>query len=66
MNVTLNGKPTELDGIETVGDLVRSKDLKPQMVAVELNGEILPREKYDEQKLSEGDQLEVVHFVGGG
>ena len=66
MNIELNGKTTDLDGIETVGDLIRSKDLKPQMVAVEYNGEILPRERYDEQKLSDGDRLEVVHFVGGG
>jgi sulfur carrier protein len=66
MNVELNGKTAELDGIETVGDLIRSKDLKPQMVAVELNGEILPREKFDEQRLQDGDRLEVVHFVGGG
>lgn len=66
MKVELNGKTTELDGIETVGDLVRSKDLKPQMVAVELNGEILPRDQYDQQKLSDGDRLEIVHFVGGG
>lgn len=66
MKVELNGKTTELENIETVGDLIRSKDLKPQMVAVELNGEILPREKYDDQRINEGDRLEVVHFVGGG
>ena len=66
MKVELNGKTTELEDIETVGDLIRSKDLKPQMVAVELNGEILPREKYDEQRINEGDRLEMVHFVGGG
>jgi sulfur carrier protein len=66
MKVELNGKTTELNGIESVGDLLRSKDLKPQMVAVELNGEILPREKFDEQELSDGDRLEIVHFVGGG
>ncbi len=66
MQVELNGKTTQLDGVETVGDLIRSKDLKPRMVAVELNGEILPREKFDEQVLSDGDRLEIVHFVGGG
>jgi sulfur carrier protein len=64
--VELNGKKTELDTIKTVGDLIRSKDLKPQMVAVELNGEILPRDRFDEQRLSDGDRLEIVHFVGGG
>ena len=66
MNVVLNGKSVELDGIRTVGDLLRSKELKPRMVAVELNGEIVPRDRYDEQQLNEGDQLEIVHFVGGG
>jgi sulfur carrier protein len=66
MKVELNGKPTDLDGIKTVGDLIRSKDLKPQMVAVELNGEILPRDRFDETELNDGDRLEVVHFVGGG
>ncbi len=66
MKVELNGKTTELENVETVGDLIRSKDLKPQMVAVELNGEILPREQFDEQRLNDGDRLEIVHFVGGG
>ncbi|TVR69504.1 MAG: sulfur carrier protein ThiS [Sphaerobacteraceae bacterium] len=66
MQVELNGKMTQLDGVATVGDLIRSKDLKPRMVAVELNGEIVPREKFDEQVLSDGDRLEIVHFVGGG
>lgn len=66
MKVELNGKTTELDGTRTVGDLLRSRDLKFHLVAVEHNGEILPREKYDEQELSDGDRLEIVHFVGGG
>lgn len=66
MQVELNGKMTQLDGVATVGDLIRSKDLKPRMVAVELNGEIVPREKFDEQVLRDGDRLEIVHFVGGG
>jgi thiamine biosynthesis protein ThiS len=66
MKVELNGKTVELDGVETVGQLLRSRDLKPQLVAVELNGEILPRDRYDEQYLGEGDRLEIVHFVGGG
>jgi sulfur carrier protein len=66
MKVELNGKSVELDGVRTVGDLIRSRDLKPQLVAVELNGEILPRDRFDEQQINEGDRLEIVHFVGGG
>jgi sulfur carrier protein len=66
MRVELNGKTVELDGVRTIGDLIRSRDLKPQLVAVELNGEILPRDRFDEQQINEGDRLEIVHFVGGG
>ena len=66
VKVELNGKTVELDGIHTVGDLLRSRELKPHLVAIEYNGDILPREKYDEQQLSDGDKLEIVHFVGGG
>ena len=66
MKVELNGKTVDVDGIGTIRELIRSKDLKPQMVAVELNGEIVPREQYDQQQLNDGDKVEVVHFVGGG
>jgi thiamine biosynthesis protein ThiS len=66
MHVELNGKRVELEGVSTIGDLLRSKDLKPRMVAVELNGEIIARDRFDEQTINEGDQLEIVHFVGGG
>lgn len=64
--VELNGKSVDLDGVKTVGDLIRSKNLKPHLVAVELNGEILPRQHFDDQPLSDGDKVEIVHFVGGG
>ena len=40
--------------------------MKQDRVAVELNREIVPRTQWDETQLSEGDRLEIVHFVGGG
>jgi sulfur carrier protein len=40
--------------------------MKPDRVAVELNRAIVPHEKWAETSLSEGDRLEIVHFVGGG
>ena len=43
-----------------------SLDLHPGMVVVELNGEILERERYGDAAVREGDTLELVHFVGGG
>ena len=40
--------------------------MKPDRVAVELNRAIVPRDQWDQTQLAEGDQLEIVHFVGGG
>src|SRR5690606_15528259 len=50
----------------TVADLVREIGLKPEKVAVELNGAIVPRSTLAEAPLKDGDVLEIVHFVGGG
>ena len=61
----INGK----DGGEFVGKAVAqlpaAKGLKPERIAVELNGEILPKDKFD-TALRDGDSAEIVHFVGGG
>jgi len=61
----INGK----DGSEfigkTVAQLLAAKGLKPERIAVELNGEILPKDKFD-TVLRDGDSAEIVHFVGGG
>ena len=40
--------------------------MKPDRVAVELNREIVPRDRWSETLLKDGDRLEIVHFVGGG
>jgi thiamine biosynthesis protein ThiS len=66
MRIELNGKTTELDGVRTVGELIRSRDLKPRLVAVEHNGEIVPRDEFERRELQDGDRVEIVHFVGGG
>jgi len=46
--------------------LIESLGMKPDRVAVELNRDIVPRERWPETHLKDGDRLEVVHFVGGG
>ena len=66
IRVQLNGKEREIGGDLTVRGLLESLDLHPGMVVVELNREILKRDSYDEVRVSEGDTLELVHFVGGG
>lgn len=64
--VHLNGKDRELDGGHTVRTLLETLDLKPGMVVVELNRTILERDSYDRVNVSDGDTIELVHFVGGG
>ena len=64
--VRLNGKDREIDSGLSVQALVESLDLNPKLIVVELNREILSRDCFGETQVSEGDQVELVHFVGGG
>ncbi len=64
-SITLNGAPHR-SAAATIADLVRELDLVPEKVAVERNGAIVPRSTLGEALLTEGDTLEIVHFVGGG
>lgn len=66
VRVQLNGKDREIDGGHTISTLLASLDLEPGMVVVELNRDILERDSYDDIGVSDGDALELVHFVGGG
>ena len=50
----------------TVGQLLEELDLEGKKVAVELNREIVPRTSFATTALSDGDAVEIVHFVGGG
>jgi thiazole synthase len=63
--LTVNGEPRR-SAAATVAELVREIGLKPEKVAVELNGTIAPRSTLAEAKLADGDVLEIVTFVGGG
>jgi sulfur carrier protein len=50
----------------TIENLLANLELDPHLVAVELNLQIISKAEYPLQKLSEGDKIEIVHFVGGG
>jgi thiamine biosynthesis protein ThiS len=50
----------------TLTAMVESLDMKSDRVAVELNREIVPRDRWSKTALKDGDRLEIVHFVGGG
>ena len=64
--VQVNGKAREIDQGLTVRGLLDALELHPGMVVVELNRKILERDTYDGVDVSEGDTIELVHFVGGG
>lgn len=65
-SITLNGERRRVVGGLSVADLVREIGLDPKKVAVERNLEIVPRSTLADVMLADGDQLEIVHFVGGG
>lgn len=66
MKLTINGEARDFNAPLTLLSLLEQLALKPDRVAVELNHDIKPREHWAETTLGEGDQLEIVHFVGGG
>jgi sulfur carrier protein len=66
MRIQLNGESFELPDGETVAGLLSRLDLTGRRVAVELNLDIVPRSQHGATTLTEGDQVEVVHAIGGG
>ncbi len=64
--LSLNGKPRRVRAGTTVSGLLGELGLTSQQVAVERNGQVVPRKQHAETALSAGDALEVVTFVGGG
>jgi sulfur carrier protein len=66
IQVQVNGKEREVQSGLSVHELVESFDLNPLLIVVELNRKILSRGEFKDIQVSEGDAVELVHFVGGG
>ena len=67
MDIFLNGDPVSLpDPAATVAALLAAQGLAERRVAVEVNGEIVPRGRHGEHRLQAGDKVEIVHALGGG
>ena len=66
MRLVINGKEQSFGDSLNLAQLVEQLGMKGDRVAVELNREIVPRAHWTETTLSDGDKLEIVHFVGGG
>ena len=69
MKLQINGENREFGSspaLFTLSALVETLGMKADRVAIELNRDIVPRDRWEETILKDGDRLEVVHFVGGG
>ena len=67
MQIVVNGKSKQFENNQmTVAELVTELKIVGKRIAVECNGEIVPKSQYGEAILNDGDQLEVVGAVGGG
>jgi thiamine biosynthesis protein ThiS len=66
MTLTINGATREFNSASSLSALLIQLNLKFDRIAVELNRELIPRDRWDATQLADGDKLEIVHFVGGG
>ena len=63
--VKINGEELNMAG-KTIAEYLATTNIDPKRIAVERNGDIVPKAKYGETILQDGDNVEVVSFVGGG
>ncbi len=66
MKVKINGKVEDIDENMSVLDLLKTRNVEPRMVAVEVNSKMIEREEYATTVLKEGDEIEFLYFMGGG
>lgn len=66
LTVKVNGEQRQVPALATVADLLRELELRSDLVAVERNKELVRRGDHATTRLSDGDRLEVVTFLGGG
>jgi thiamine biosynthesis protein ThiS len=71
MKITVNGKPRDIDAPDggaavDLPTFLRAHDINPRLVAIAINGDVIPKEEYAGALIRDGDALEVVRMVGGG
>jgi len=66
MDIQLNGETLAVPDHTTLAALLEARQLARRRVAVEINGEIVPRSRHGEHVLAPGDRVEIVHALGGG
>ncbi len=66
MVIRINGKDSEVSPDISVAQLLEDLEIRPGRVVVELNAEVVSRDAHGATQLKQGDEVEIVHFVGGG
>ncbi len=66
IKITLNGKPNEIPAGMTVSDLLLKWKIRPELVTVEVNENILQKLDYESTEIKNGDNVEFVFYMGGG
>lgn len=66
IQISVNGRDVEIAASMSVEQLLDTVDVPPNYLAVEVNGDVVPREEYTTQMVAAGDNVEVVTLVGGG
>lgn len=66
ITILVNGEPRDIERNASLLDLLRRLELDPRLVVVEHNRRIVRRPALEKTALAAGDQIELVHFVGGG
>jgi sulfur carrier protein len=66
MQILVNGTATEVADSLTAGELLERLSLAGRRIALEVNGEIVPRSGHGEHRFKAGDKVEIVHAIGGG
>ena len=66
MTIRLNGEPFDIPGPISISALLAELNIDPRIVAVEHNVVVIKRQQYETTMIGEGDEIEIVRFVGGG
>lgn len=66
ITITLNGKKEELPQEINLAELLKKKNIRPEVVTVEINDRVLSRQEFDKTVIKDNDRLEFVYFMGGG
>lgn len=66
MRITVNGKPREIEGETPLPAFLQAYGIDPRLVAVAINGDVIPKAEYERARVRDGDEVEVVRMVGGG